>query len=466
MFAELTFLGAAGTVTGSRFLVKTGGKNFLVDCGLFQGLKKNRLRNWEPFPFPVSDIEMVFLTHAHIDHSGYLPRLARQGFNGRIYCTHATRALCEIMLRDSGHLQQEDAKWANKKKFSRHSPAMPLYTVEDAEKVLSMFHGVNYGEDLFFDPDLRIKFKDAGHILGSSFIDIKAGNNNKAKKILFSGDIGSPMRPILNDPAQVYEADYLVIESTYGDRLHTSDHKQRDVELARVINESIERGGVLVIPSFAVERSQELLFYIRELEEKKLIPGLPIYLDSPMAIEATSVFEKWQHEYDFQAKLLILEGKNILRPGKLHFMKSVEESKSLHNVQGPAIIMSASGMLQGGRILHHLEQRLSDPRNTILFVGYQAEGTRGRAILEGRKDVKIHGQQIPVNAKIENISGFSGHADYREILAWLMGFNRPPIKTFIVHGEPEASRSLAEKIKNLLGWDTVIPEMNEHFELT
>ena len=466
MNSTLTFLGATGTVTGSRYLLDTKGRKLLVDCGLFQGLKKNRLKNWDPFPVPPKEIEKVLLTHAHIDHSGYIPRLCKQGFTGKIHCTHATNDLCEIMLRDSGHLQEEDARWANKKGFSRHKPALPLYTVADAEKALLHFAPVHYGEDLFIAEGLRVKFKDAGHILGSAFVDIKVTNGGKPKRFLFSGDIGSPDRPILWDPVQVYEVDYLILESTYGDRLHTAGHKTRGEELARVINESVQRGGVLIIPAFAVGRTQELLFYIRELEEKNQIPTLPVYVDSPMAVRATSVFEKMKGYYDFRAKLLELEGREILRPKRLHCTKDVNESKALHNLKGPAIIISASGMLQGGRILHHLEHRISSPDNTVLFVGYQAEGTRGRAILEGKPEIKIHGQSVTVKAKIENISGFSAHADYNEILAWLMGFNRPPLKTFIVHGEPEASQALAARIKDLLGWDVVIPGLNESFECT
>jgi len=312
---------------------------------------------------------------------------------------------------------------------------------------------------------IRVKFKDAGHILGSSFVDVKVTSGQTGNKFLLSGDLGSPNRPILRDPVQVYDVDYLVLESTYGNRLHTTNQKSRDKELERVINESIKRGGLLIIPSFAVERSQELLFYIRELEEKERIHSLPVYLDSPMAISATSVFEKWKSEYDFQAKLLEIEGKHILRPKQFHAIKNVNDSKALRDLHGPAIIISASGMLQGGRILHHLEQRLPHPENTVLFVGYQALGTRGRTILEGKPQVKIHGNGVPVHAKIENITGFSGHADYNEILAWLMGFNRPPLQTFIVHGEPEASQALSDKIKKLLGWNVVIPQAGDSFNL-
>jgi metallo-beta-lactamase family protein len=457
--AKLTFLGAAGTVTGSRFFVEVQGKKLLVDCGLFQGLKKNRLKNWDPFPVAPSEVDYVLLTHAHIDHSGYLPRLCKEGFVGKIHCTHATADLCNIMLRDSGHLHEEDAYWANKRKFSKHAPALPLYTVADAEQALTQFESVNYGEDLYPAEGLRIKFKDAGHILGSSLIDIKNTKGEEATKIVFSGDLGRPGRPILRDPLQVFEVDYLVVESTYGDRLHGQSAPEE--ELARVINESVERGGILVIPAFAVGRTQELLFSIRELEEQAKIPSLPIYVDSPMAINTTGVFEKRKGDYDLEAKVLELQGKRILQPQNLTFCKDKEKSKQLHEKKKPAIIISASGMVAGGRILHHMIHRLPHRNNTVLFIGYQAEGTRGRTILEGKPTVKIHGKQIPIRAAIENISGFSAHADYNEILAWLLGFNRPPLKTFIVHGEPDASTALAERIKNTLGWDVVIPEYNE-----
>ncbi len=461
--AKLTFLGSTGTVTGSRFLLKTQGKQLLIDCGLFQGLKQNRMRNWESFPVSPGDIDAVLLTHAHIDHSGYLPRLCAEGFSGVIHCTHATRDLCEIMLKDSAHLQEEDALWANKKGFTRHTPALPLYTVADAEKALQQFTAHYYGEDIFLMDKLRIKFKDAGHILGSSFIDIKTTWGNQIRRFVFSGDLGRPARPILWDPVQVYEVDYLILESTYGNRLH--DPKPSEEELARVINESIKRGGVLVIPSFAVGRTQEVLYFIRDLEEKGKIPSVPVYVDSPMAINATAIFEKRKADYDLEARILELNGKHIFQTGKIKFIKDTEQSKALHDIKNNAIIISASGMVEGGRILHHLEHRLPNPRDSVLFIGYQAEGTRGRTIIERKPLVKIHGMEIPIRAAIESISGFSAHADYNETLAWLMGFNRPPLKTFIVHGESAASASLAEKIKNKLGWDVVIPKFNESFEL-
>jgi len=464
MTAHLTFLGATRTVTGSRFLFEAAGKKILVDCGLFQGLKSYRLKNWEPFPVPPPTLDAVVLTHAHLDHCGYLPRLCAQGFQGPVYCTYATADLSAILLRDSAHLQEEDARWANKKGFSRHKPALPLYTKADVEQCLQRLTPEHYGQDIMLADLLRLKFKDAGHILGSSFVDFKYPAGNEVRRVLFSGDIGSPDRPIVRDPVQVFEVDYLVLESTYGNRLHGSTNPVR--ALAQAVNETVERCGMLIIPSFAVERTQELLFHLRSLEENKAIPAIPIYLDSPLAIEATAVFQKWKNNYDLQSLVLTLDGTDILKPQNLHLIKDSEESKHLHTLQGPAIIIAGSGMLEGGRILHHLEHRLPHPEHTVLFVGYQAEGTRGRAILNGASSIKIHGNEVPVRAHIKSILGFSGHADWREILAWLMGFNRPPRMTFLVHGEPEASQALAAKIHDVLGWKTTIPEHQQTVTLT
>jgi metallo-beta-lactamase family protein len=460
---KLTFFGATGTVTGSRFFLEIDGNSLLLDCGLFQGLKKNRLKNWEPFPIAPADLDRVFLTHAHIDHSGYLPRLCKQGFKGKVHCTHATHNLCEILLRDSGHLQEEDATWANKRGFSKHKPALPLYTVEDAEKSLSQFEPYHYGEDIFLTDSLRVKFKDAGHILGSSFVDVKLMKEGRASRIVFSGDLGRPARPILRDPVQPFEVDYLILESTYGNRLHQNETPEKD--LAAVINASVDRGGVLVIPSFAVGRTQQLLYAIRELEEDKEIPSLPVYVDSPMAIDTTTVFENNKGCYGLVAKVLEIRGTSILKPRQLKFCRHRDESKALNEIKKNAIIISASGMATGGRILHHMNHRLPSKRDTILFIGHQAEGTRGRKILDGNPTVRIHGEDVPIKAQVENISGFSAHADYNEILAWLMGFNRPPKKTFIVHGEPDASSSLAQKITARLGWNVVIPKFQESFTL-
>jgi metallo-beta-lactamase family protein len=461
--ARLTFWGATGTVTGSRHLLEVKGKNSLIDCGLFQGTKKNRLKNWDPFPVPPETIHRLLLTHAHIDHSGYIPRFCRDGFAGRIYCTHTTYDLCEILLRDSAHLQMEDAQWANKKGFTKHKPALPLYNIEDAENALSFFKPVYYGQDLYVDDGVRVKFKDAGHILGSAFIDIKVTTNKRERRIVFSGDIGRPERPILRDPVQAFNVDYLILESTYGDRLHNDLLPLQ--ELARVINESVERGGVLLIPSFAVGRTQALLYVLRELEEQNEIPPLPVFVDSPMAIDATKIFENHIADQDLTSRVLTIKGKKVFNPRRLHICKSRNESRAINKHKSRAIIISASGMATGGRILHHMKERLPYPQNTMMFIGYQAQGTRGRTMVEGNPTVKIHGEEVPVAAKIESISGFSGHADYDEIMAWLMGFNRPPEKTFLVHGEPEASEVLAEKIRLQFGWDVVVPEFGDSFEL-
>ncbi len=461
--ATLIFLGASKTVTGSRYLLDIHGKRLLVDCGLFQGAKEFRRKNWEEFPVPPASIDAVFITHAHSDHSAYLPKLCKEGFAGKIYCTHATRDLCEIMLYDTAHLMEEDARWANKKGFSKHKPALPLYTAQDAKRALKLFSPLHYGEDLFLMDDFRVKFKDAGHILGSSFIDMKTSFNGETKKIVFGGDFGRPDRPILRNPVQAFNVDYLLIEATYGDRAH-GDADPYD-EIARVINDGVERGGGIIIPSFAVERTQDLLYVIRELEEAGRIPVLPVYVDSPMAIDTTEIFEKRISDQDLSSRVLTIKGKQILRPKNVHFVKSVEESKAINTSKGQAIIISASGMATGGRVLHHLRKRLRHRENTILFVGYQVMGTRGRRIVDGQKTIRIHGQEIPVKAHVECLDVFSAHADYYIMLAWLMGFNRPPEKTFIIHGEPDACESLAEKIRNRFGWDVTIPNLGDSFEL-
>ncbi|HDP67040.1 MAG TPA: MBL fold metallo-hydrolase [Candidatus Marinimicrobia bacterium] len=462
--AKLTFLGATQTVTGSKFLLEADGKKLLIDCGLFQGLKELRLRNWEDFPIDPKDIDMVILTHAHIDHTGYLPKLVQLGFKGKVYATPATADLCGIMLPDSAHLQEEDAKYANKKQFSKHKPALPLYTVTDAERALELFEPLPYGKKINLSPNVTLCYRDAGHILGSAFVDIRIQQEKGERRILFSGDLGRPAQPILRDPHTVYGTDYLVIESTYGDRLHGETDRKED--LARIINESYERGGVLIIPSFAVGRTQELLFTIRELEEEQRIPVMPIFIDSPMAINATDVFEKNTQDHDLESKVAALKGVEILKTNDLRIAQTAEQSKAINNISGKAIIISASGMVTGGRILHHLVNRLGNPQNTVLFIGYQAEGTRGRTILEGAETVKIHGQQVPINARIEQISGFSAHADYNEILAWLSNFNEAPRKIFIVHGEASQSVALGKRIEEKFSWETLIPEYLQSFELS
>lgn len=461
--ATLTFLGASKTVTGSRYLLDIHGKRLLVDCGLFQGAKEFRRKNWEPFLVPPASIDAVFLTHAHTDHSAYLPKLCKDGFSGKVYCTHATRDLCEIMLYDTAHLMEEDAAWANKKGFSKHKPALPLYAAQDVKRTLKLFSPLHYGENLYLPDDFRVKFKDAGHILGSSFIDMKTALNKRSKKIVFGGDLGRPDRPILRSPVQAFNVDYLLIEATYGDRAHPDADPYS--EIARVINEGVERGGGIIIPSFAVERTQEVLYVIRELEEDGRIPELPVYVDSPMAIDTTEIFEKRVSDQDLTSRVLTIKGKQILRPKNVQFVKSVEQSKAINTSKGQAIIITSSGMATGGRVLHHLRKRLRHRENTILFVGYQVMGTRGRRIVDGQKTIRIHGQDIPVKAHVECLDVFSAHADYNIMLAWLMGFNRPPKKTFIIHGEPDACESLAGKIRDRFGWDVAIPDIGESFEL-
>jgi len=461
--ATISFLGATGTVTGSRYLLETGQTRLLIDCGLFQGLKELRLRNWEPFPIPAAALDAVILTHAHIDHTGFLPRLVKEGFRGKVYATSATADLCAVMLPDSAHLQEEDALYANQKHFTKHAPALPLYNIDDVRQTLNLFQPVPYGQTVSLGDNATLTFRDAGHILGSAFVDIRLNQNGANRRILFSGDLGRPAQPILRDPHTVHGTDYLLIESTYGDRLHGTGNNKAD--LARVINHSLGRGGVLVVPSFAVGRTQELLFTIRELEEERVIPEIPVYVDSPMAVSATDIFMRHRQDHDLESKVLGMRGTDILRTARLQFAQTPAQSKAINEVKNRAVIISASGMATGGRILHHLAHRLPDPRNTLLFIGYQAAGTRGRTILEGAPDVKIHGEYIPVRAHVENITGFSAHADYNETLAWLSSFNYAPRKIFIVHGEPPQSSGLAERIKAHFGWVAEIPQYLNRYEL-
>ncbi|MBN2780464.1 MAG: MBL fold metallo-hydrolase, partial [Candidatus Marinimicrobia bacterium] len=379
--ATLTFLGATGTVTGSKYHFQSNGASVMVDCGLFQGLKELRLRNWMPLDVDLQKLDAVILTHAHIDHTGFLPRLVKQGFSKPVYCTEPTRDLLEIMLLDSAHLQEEDAKFANKKGISKHSPALPLYTQEDAKTAIALLKAVPYGAPFSPASGLRAEFHDAGHIIGSAFVSIRWNESGGERKIVFSGDLGRYDRPILKNPSLMRDADYLLVESTYGDRLHEQGDPKSEIK--RIINETVRRRGVVLIPAFAVGRTQELLYTLRELESEGAIPVLPIYVDSPMAIKATRVYEKFTGVYDREASALKGEGVDILQTDRTIFTESVEESKRVNALNDPCIIISASGMMTGGRILHHLKQRLPHEKNAIVFVGYQAEGTRGRALQSG-----------------------------------------------------------------------------------
>lgn len=463
MTARLTFLGAAGTVTGSRNLLETRDRKWLIDCGLFQGRKDLRLKNWDPFPIDPASLDGVLLTHAHVDHTGWLPRLCREGFSGPVYATPATCELCGVLLPDTAHLQEEEARWANKRGYSKHRPALPLFTRKDAETCLRQLQPVQFGEHLQLTPDLRAEFRETGHILGAGFLDLKASRLNGSRKLVFSGDIGRPLDPLLRAPSQVYNVDYLVLESTYGNRLHAKENPVQ--ELVRVIHESHQRGGVLVIPAFAVGRTQTLLFILRELEQQGAIPPLRVFVDSPMALEALSIHNKRVADFNLDARKLHLAGEELFKTGKLKLCPTREDSMAINAVESGAIILSASGMAAGGRILHHLVERLPDERNTILFIGYQAEGTRGRQIQDGKESIRMFGGEVPVRAKVESISGFSGHADYLELMAWLLAFNRPPKRVFLTHGEPEAAHALKQRIEQQFGWDVTVPAQGDSYIL-
>ena len=461
--AKLSFLGAAGTVTGSRHLLETHGQRLLIDCGLFQGIKANRLKNWEAFPEAPPLIDQVLLTHAHIDHTGYLPRLVKDGFRGPIHCTKATAELAKILLPDTGYLQEEEARYANRKGYSKHHPAKALFGEEDARNVFPYLNPVEYGE-LFYPADgLRAKYRDAGHILGSAFLDIRTTGSENTRKIVFSGDLGRPIDPILRSPVQVYNVDYLVLESTYGDRLHDDINSRKN--FVEILTSTFDRGGMVVIPAFSVGRTQALLFLIREMEEEGLLPKVPIFVDSPMALKALEVHRNHIHDLNLRCRKLHVAGKQLFQPGKLKLCPKLNQSKSIHSVREPGIIISASGMATGGRVLHHLRERLPNEKNTVLFVGYQAEGSRGRRLLDGAGEIRMFGEMVPVNASIEYVPGFSGHADYREILAWLVGFNKKPERVFLVHGEDGPRQALAEHIRKYLNWKVTVPEEGESVEL-
>jgi metallo-beta-lactamase family protein len=454
--ATLTFLGATGTVTGSKYLLEAGGERLMVDCGLFQGAKELRLRNWNPLPVPPASIQWLVLTHAHLDHIGYIPRLVKDGFRGQILASSATVDLAKIVLPDSGHLQEEDAAFANQKGFSKHAPALPLYTSEEAVQSLEYFRAVNALEPLEISPHFTIRGFFAGHILGARLIEVTVRENGTTKKLLFSGDLGRFPQLIIPEPVVPEdEFDYMLLESTYGDRLHPKE--DIGARLASIVEGTASHGGTVVIPSFAVGRTQELLFLFRELIEEKKLHSLPIHVDSPMAIDVTHLYEKHQEDHSLELEALEAQGVKPFAPPNLHFDKTVGESKQLNDAHYPTVIISASGMATGGRVLHHLERCLPDHRNTILFVGFQAAGTRGKAIQSGAEAVKMYGHDVQVRARIESIENLSAHADYGEILAWLGRFPKPPGKTFIVHGEPTASEALRQRIAQQLRWDATVP---------
>ncbi len=450
---EIEFLGATGTVTGSKYLVRAGTKQVLVDCGLFQGFKQLRLRNWAPLPIDPGEVDALVLTHAHLDHSGYLPVFVREGFAGKILCTTATRDLCRILLLDSGRLQEEEAEYANRHGFSKHSPALPLYTEVQAEASLALFAPVPFGTDLNLGDGITLRLSPAGHMLGAATVQLSYGGQSLA----FSGDLGRPGDLIMVPPAPLAQADYLVVESTYGNRRHDpSDPKD---ELEQVLNRTFARGGVVVIPSFAVGRAQTLMYLIHLLKAEGRIPDVPVFLNSPMAVNATRIFHNHRGEHR------LVPDQCEAMCGAARIVNSPDESRRLNERRGPMILIAGSGMATGGRVVHHLKAFAPDARNTVLFAGYQAGGTRGAAMVAGAGAVKIHGEYVPVRAEVAHIDNLSGHADYAEILDWLRCFDAPPRRVFVTHGEPDAADSMRRHIAENLGWDVYVPEYLERVAL-
>lgn len=462
---KIVFHGAAQTVTGSCFQVTSEHSNVLVDCGMFQGSSGERDLNHRLFPFNPSELDAVILTHAHIDHSGLIPRLCKAGFGGKVYATNATVDLCRIMLPDSGHIQEMEAEWHNRKRVRQgESPLSPLYTVEEALASLEYLRPVHYGEEIAINDGLRVRFRDAGHILGSSIIEMWLTEDAHTVKVVFSGDLGQADQPIIRDPARVEAADFVVVESTYGARFH--ENKEDKLELLeKVILDTNTRGGKLIIPSFAVGRTQDILYHIKKLLLDGRIPALPVYIDSPMAISATETFRKNPHYFDDETNQLLRKGESPFEFPNLHFTRSTEESKELNEMEQKAIIISASGMCEAGRILHHLRHNLWRPEASVLFVGYQAEGTLGRRILDGAQAVKIFGEEILVKAKIYGIDGFSAHADQTALLNWLRGFVAKPKTVFLVHGDEDVFPVWSRAVEERLGLKTIVPKRGDSVDL-
>jgi metallo-beta-lactamase family protein len=450
---SIRFLGAANTVTGSRYLVTTADKNILIDCGLFQGLKSLRLKNWDKFPAEPAKIDCLILTHAHLDHSGYIPRLIKNGFQGKIYCTPATKELCKILLLDAAHIAEEEATYLNKHKRSKHQPALPLFTSEDAQASLEQFIEIPFNQTVALDETTHFEFQYAGHILGAASVILTTDNC----KIAFTGDVGRPNDPIFFPPSGIPQVDYIVTESTYGNRRH----KNRDPsdELERIISEVVAKKGSLIIPTFAVGRAQSLMYYLWKLKKENRIPAVPMYLNSPMA---NNINEIWTRYHSLH-RLTKEESKDIC--DLVTYVQSVDESKALNEGEKSVIILSASGMLTGGRILHHLKKFGPDPRSTILLSGFQAAGTRGEALERGANELKIHGDYIPINAKVETLDNVSAHADYKEMIDWFQSSKIQPKKIFITHGEPSASDEFRRRLGEALGWNCVVPSLEETVEL-
>ncbi|WP_422487204.1 MBL fold metallo-hydrolase RNA specificity domain-containing protein [Gudongella sp. DL1XJH-153] len=465
---KLSFLGAAQMVTGSNYLLNTKEHNIVIDCGMFQGNQETEKLNYREFPFDPASIDILILTHAHIDHSGRIPKMVKEGFRGKIISTKATFDLCGVMLLDSAKIQENDAQWENKKRERRGEPEIePLYTIDDAEHSLKYFEPQLYEQKIDINGEISMKFKDAGHILGSSILELWVTEDEKTTKLVFSGDLGMPNRPIIRDPQYVDEADYLVIESTYGDTDHPP-MKESAEKLIEIINKTAKRGGTVLIPSFAVGRTQELIYQLNkyyEYNDIKLEMEIPIYIDSPMATNATEVFQNNSGTFDQETQDLILKGDNPFLFKNLHYVRTVEESMALNDADFPKVIISASGMATAGRIRHHLKHNLWDPKNSLIFVGYQAEGSLGRILLDGVKKVKLLGEEIHVGLEIYDLEGFSAHADRKFMLDWIDKIEKKPRKVFIVHGEKETAEEFSRQIEDRFGLQTIIPKLGNCYRI-
>jgi metallo-beta-lactamase family protein len=459
---SLSFHGAAGSVTGSRFLLETEGRRLLVDCGMFQGLKELRARNWDPPPFDPARVEAVVLTHAHIDHCGWLPRLHKLGFRGPIWCTPATAELADLLLRDSAHIQEEDAEYANRKGYSRHRPALPLYTVADAERAIALLRVVDYRQPFDPLPRVRARFQPAGHLIGSAYAELQVADRDPPLRLLFSGDVGRYDAPLVPDPTPPTPCDVLVLESTYGDRNHPVVPPA--AALAEILRRTIARHGTVLIPAFAVGRAQQMIFLVQGLMDRGEVPRVPIHLDSPMAVDATQIYRRHAEEAG-------LEGIDMEKVGRgtcdgdvcLHVTR--DDSMKLNDLPGPRVILASSGMLTGGRVLHHLRRLLPDPKNALVLVGFQAEGTRGRALKEGARYLRIHGGDVPVRAEVVEVPGLSAHADAEQLLRWLRDLKPAPERTFLVHGEPPAARALKRRLEGELGFACTVARQGDRVEL-
>jgi metallo-beta-lactamase family protein len=460
--ASLQFLGAAGGVTGSKYLFSYGDDQVLIDCGLFQGLKELRLKNWAPVPLDFGRLRAVILTHAHIDHSGYLPRLVGKGYKGPVFATPGSCDLLRVMLPDAAYLQEEEARYANRKGYSKHTPALPLYTTEDAERALKLLRPTPVGESVEVTKGVFLEYGRVGHILGAASVRLNFRLNGQKKTLMNSGDLGRYDRPILKDPDPAGSADWLLIESTYGNLIHP---KESEAQLRDLIKETAEQRRCLLIPAFAIGRTQELLYTIRKMEDEGQLSPIPVYVDSPMGIEATQIYSRHIAEHDFEMAQLSHAERDPLRSRNMVIARTPEQSKAINQFKGPLIIISASGMATGGRVLHHLKQRLPNPDTTVLLVGYQAEGTRGRLLQDGAKEIKMLGEVVPVRARVKVLDGFSAHADQGEILRWLGTLRSPPQKTYIVHGEPPAASALAQVIRERLNWQVEIAKHQQKVTL-